>query len=111
MKRAYPNKNKPLPTGVKNIKGKVITNPEEKKFIALNHFKQRMISRPVVEEVKDIVQLGNELFDKRLDEAKTIESETFDMNELDKILKSLKTGKRKDPNNYINELFKEGDSS
>ena len=30
------------------------------------------------------------------------------MNELDNVLKSLKTGKSKDPNNYINELFKEG---
>ena len=30
------------------------------------------------------------------------------MEELDKVLKSLKNGKSKDPNNYICELFKEG---
>ena len=97
-----------MPTGVRNIKGKVITNPEEKKNITLTHFKHRMRHRPVVEEVKDIVKLGNNLFEERLRESKTKKSEPFDMKELEKVLKSLKTGKSKDPNNYICELFKEG---
>ena len=30
------------------------------------------------------------------------------MNELNKVLKSLKAGKSKDPNNYVCELFKPG---
>ena len=34
-----------------------------------------MRNRPLVEEVKDIVELGNELFDKRLNKAKTNKSE------------------------------------
>ena len=36
--KGLPQQNKPLPTGVKNIKGRVITNPEKKKkdnFISL----------------------------------------------------------------------------
>ena len=35
-------------------------------------------------------------------------SEPFDITELEKVLKSLKAGKSKDPNNYICELFKDG---
>ena len=33
MAKAYPKKTKPLPTGVKNVKGNVITNQDEKKKI------------------------------------------------------------------------------
>ena len=33
MKRAYPNKVKPIPTGVLNIEGKLITNPKEKEKV------------------------------------------------------------------------------
>ena len=31
MRKAFPRKSKPLPTGVMNVKGKVITNPKEKR--------------------------------------------------------------------------------
>ena len=34
--KAYPKKVRPVPTGVKNVHGKVITNPNEKKHITLN---------------------------------------------------------------------------
>ena len=47
MMKAYPNKTKPIPTGVKNLKGKVVTNPEERKQVTLDHFDHRMRKRPV----------------------------------------------------------------
>ena len=31
FRKAYPKKNKPIPTGVKNLKGKIVTTPEERK--------------------------------------------------------------------------------
>ena len=62
MKKAFPKKSKPLPSGVLNIIGKIITNPEEKKKVVLNHFEHRMRKRPVVEYVKEIL----DLFDKKV---------------------------------------------
>ena len=47
MKKSYPKNTRPLPTGVKNIEGKVITNPVEKKNVILDHFSHRMRKRPV----------------------------------------------------------------
>ena len=47
MKKAFPKKVKPLPTGVRNKAHKVITNPNEKKSVILDHFEHRMRERPV----------------------------------------------------------------
>ena len=44
----------------------------------------------------------------RLELTKKKKSTPFTMEELDKVLKSLKSGKSKDSNGYICELFKEG---
>ena len=38
MRKAHPKINKPLPTGVKNIKGKIVTNHIEKKKVTIKHF-------------------------------------------------------------------------
>ena len=46
FRKAYPKKSKPIPTGVKNINGKVITNPEEKKDVTKTKFEHRMKERP-----------------------------------------------------------------
>ena len=35
------------------MENKVITNPEEKKKVIIEYFKQRMKQRPVMENVKD----------------------------------------------------------
>ena len=65
MMKSFPKKSKPLPTGIMNIKGKVITNPEEKKNVRLEHFEDRMRKRPTVPEVEDIVKMNAELFQER----------------------------------------------
>ena len=107
-KKAFPKKTKPIPTGVKNVKGKVITNPKEKKKVTLAHFKHRMRKRPVKENVLEEIEENNKLFNKRLEESKKKKSPPFDMNELQDVLNSLKTGKSKDPDDYIREIFKDG---
>ena len=45
LRKSYPKKSKPLPTGILNIKGKIVTNPDEKKQVTLKHFKHRMRKR------------------------------------------------------------------
>ena len=39
LRKAYPKQVKSLPTSVKVIKGKVITNPNKKKKVSRKHFK------------------------------------------------------------------------
>ena len=50
FRKAYPKKVRPVPTGVKNVHGKVITNPNEKKLITLKHFRHRMRKRSTHED-------------------------------------------------------------
>ena len=79
MRKAYPKKNKPLSTGVKNVSGKVITNPNEKKKVILEHFTHRMRKRPVKEELEDIVLLNEQLYDERLTNARKRKTPKFEM--------------------------------
>ena len=108
LRKAFPPKSKPIPSGIKNMQGKTITNPREKEKITLDHFKHRMRKRAVKEEVKEIDKINLNLFENRLKKAKLNKSEPFKMQELEKVLKSLKCGKSRDPDQYISELFKEG---
>ena len=108
MRKAFPTKSKPLPTGVKNREGKLITNSKEKRKVTVEHFEHRMRKRKIKEEATEVDELDTQLFEKRIKEAMTNKSPVFEMKELEKVLKSLKPGKSKDPDNYICELFKEG---
>ena len=59
-------------------------------------------------EFMDIYFLKKELWDSRLKMLKSIKSQPWEMKNLDEVLKSLKTNKTADPNQMINEIFKEG---
>ena len=107
MKKAFPTKVKPLPTGVRNIENKVITNPDEKKVVILEHFKHRMRERPVKQEVKDIIHVKKELFEKRLKLDKGVRSPVYTLNELENTLNNLKSGKSRHPEHLITDVFKE----
>ena len=108
MRKTYPKKTNPIPTGVKNFEGKVITNPNERKKVTLEHFHQRMRKRKVKFDVEEEIKLNEDVFSKRVEEAETNQSAPFSMEELEKVTTKLKSGKSKDPNNLIYELFKDG---
>ena len=90
-----------------NKEGKVVTNPKEKKTIILEHFKNRLRKRPAKQEVKEIITLGEQLFQKRYKHAKGVKSPEFSMTELEFTLKSLTTGKSRDPEFLKCDIFKE----
>ena len=108
FKKAYPTKTKPLPTGVQNVEGKIITNPKEKQKVILEHFTHRMRKRPVKQEVMEILNKSEELFRKRVENAKTVKNCPFEMKELEDMLKCMKLGKSRDPENLVRDIFKEG---
>jgi hypothetical protein len=65
-----------------------------------------MRKRAIKEDIVEIRNLHEQLFNKRLNKSKYNKSAPFNMIELDKVLKSLKTGNSRDPDNLICELFK-----
>ena len=72
LRKAYPKNTHVLLTGVKNYKGKLITNPNEKKSVLLDHFQHRMRKQGVKDEIREIEKVNNELFEKRLIETKKL---------------------------------------
>ena len=62
----------------------------------------------IKDEIKEVNDMNSKLFEKRIEEARTIKSPVSNMKELEKVLKILKPGKSKNPDNYICELFKKG---
>ena len=108
MSKAYPKKSKILPTGVNNIENQIVTNPKEKKSVILDHFLERLKEKAPKEEVKNILDIGNEIFENRLKIVKKSKSSLIKMEELEIAIKSRKLGKSRDPEGMICDTFREG---
>ena len=63
-----------------------------------------MRKRKVKDEEEDLIKTEEKVFSDRVKEAKKIFSLTFEMTELNKMLKNLSTGKCKDPDNFIYDI-------
>ena len=108
IRKSFPKKILPLPTGVKNVFGKVIINQEEKKQVILEHFRHTMRKRPAQEEVKSVIKSIEALYKKRILSAQSVKSPPFRMTNLETILKSLMVGKSRYPEDMVCEIFKDG---
>ena len=62
FRKAYPKKIRPVPTGVKNIIGKVITNAMEKKDITFQHFGHRMRKRLIHRDFIEVTRIQEKTF-------------------------------------------------
>ena len=108
IKKKYFPKIKPtLPAGKKNIQKQLITNPSELKELYLQTFKYRLRHRPAQPGFESYLDIQNELFKLRLELAKQAKSAPWKMSDLDDAIKDLKTGKCRDPEGLIRELFKD----
>ena len=98
IKKKYFPKIKPsLPAGKKNIKGQLITNPAELKELYLQTFQFRLRQRKAQPGFEDLLKHQEELFQLRLELAKDEETIPWKMSDLEEALKSLKSGKCRDP--------------
>ena len=90
--------------GKKDHKGNLITNHKGLKKLYLKTYIDRLRNRPMKDgfEEKDI------LFKLRLKLCKKQKSKPWDMKDLEAAQKELKKDKSRDPNGWLNELFKEG---
>ena len=96
------------PMAKKDENGLLITSPNLLKDLYLRTYKHRLRQRSMKPELMDIFYLKEELWESRMKELLDKKSPPWKMNELEKVLKSLKNNKTRDPLGMINEIFKIG---
>ena len=105
--KVFPNKLE-HPTEKKDGAGNLITAVEPLKRLYLSTYVHRLRSRPIRDDLQDLLLLKNELWAGRLDLIKSNVSKPWTLADLEKVIKSLKNNQTRDPHGMLNELFKPG---
>ena len=90
----------------KDRKGNLITNHLGLKNLYLKTYKQRLRNRPIQTGFKEIENLKSILFNLRNKLCEGRKSDPWKMEHLENAIKTLKKNKARDPNGWINELFR-----
>ena len=104
-KKIWPNIKESLPCGKKDQFGKMVTDSEELKILYAKEFKERLRKRPVHPDFKNIQDLKDEIFELKIEKAKTNKTEDWTIKELEAVLTEIKKGKSRDPEGMSRELF------
>ena len=88
----YPKIKPVIPVAKKNLAGKIITNPHELKRLYIDHFVHRMRSRPILPGMENYQMEVEHRFDNILKMTKNIKFPDWNMQDLDKVLRSIKKG-------------------
>ena len=107
-KKLFPKNTKCLPASKKNSKGRLISSPDELKELYINTYVHRLRHRPAKPEFEELRSLKNLLCAKRLELVKMKPFQPWGIQDLEKVLKSLKMNKSRDPYSLINDIFKPG---
>ena len=103
-RKVFPKNKETLPFAKKDCDGKLVTSHQQLKELYLNTFLHRLRSRPMKKEYLRF--LKEKLWSKRLEYSKRKKTKDWKMESLDKVLKSLKNNKSRDPHGFVNEIFK-----
>ena len=96
------------PMAKKDNAGNLITSIKPLKMLYLETYVHRLRHRPMREELHDLLELKNTLWEERLNQIKNNISKCWQLCDLEKVIKSLKNNQTRDPHGMINELFKPG---
>ena len=88
--------------------GQFITSPNLLKDLYLRTYCERLRHREMLSKYEDVYEMKTELWQTLLDSCKSRKSEDWQMSDLEKVIKNLKTNKTRDPIGLINEIFKHG---
>ena len=88
--------------------GQIITSPNLLKDLYLETYSDRLSHRGMKSEYEDIFEIKTKLWEMTLELCRANKSEPWQMSDLEKVLKNLKTNKTRDPLGLINEIFKPG---
>ena len=105
LKKKFPKTLNVVPVGKIDSRGSLVTKHEDLKHLYLKTYENRMRNRPIKENLVDIKDMKNELFNIRLKIATNKKSKAWDMKDLETALRALKKDKARDPHGWINELF------
>ena len=87
-------------------KGHLITSGGKLKDLYLQTYQERLKHRTIKEGLEKHQERREEIFELRKNEAKDKIKKPWTMEQLLKVLKSLKKGKARDPLNLVNEIFR-----
>ena len=94
-RKVFPKNAETLPFAKKNFEGRMITSQKELKTLYLETFSHRLRHRPVKQSFRYLQSLKEELCYKRLEIVKNRKSKDWTIQQLKKVLSSLKAGKIK----------------
>ena len=95
-----------VPIAKYNHRGILITDIEEMKKLLILEYKQRFRKRPVRPDLIGLRERKQKVFQSLFIKANDLKCSDFTLSDLQKALSDLKDKKSRDPNGYINEIFK-----
>ena len=103
-KKMWPNKQSSLPTAKINHKGRLVSSAKDIKSALRKEYMEKLRSRPKHPMANKLIKSKTILL--KLKNALKIKSESFSMEELDLVLMNIKTGKARDADGRVREIFK-----
>ena len=101
-----PNDKGGNPVALKDKKGNMISSPEAIKKLCLEEMVERLRHRTINPDLVHLQKLKEQLCKKRIELVKHVKSAHWTVHDLEKVLKTLKNGKCRDPTGLVNELLK-----
>ena len=94
-----------LPVAKRNLFGQIISNREELKSVYLENFVFRMRSRPILPHLKNYQEEIESQFECILQLTKNRKFPDWSLDDLNKVLKTLKKSQSEDTMGIVNEIF------
>ena len=104
--KMWPKYAETLPTAKFNHNGRLTSAPVELKKLMSKEFKERLRTRPMRSDLDYLKIKKKKLFQMKLKFATENSSKQWTMVDLEQALKDLKNNKSRDPEGFINEIFK-----
>ena len=107
MNKIWPKVKPKLPTGKKNYSGVLVTESNQLKKLLEEEYKERLRERPIRPDLENLETRKKRIFQLKMNLASKNKSKLWDMSDIDKALKDLKSNRSRDPEGLINEIFKQ----
>ena len=108
VRKLFPKVLPTVPSGLRDHKGKIITQISTVKQMSIQKYQQKLRKRPVNPQIKRLMQLKEENAIRIINITRKVKTEKWSHKELSIVLSKLKNGKCRDPGGLINEIFKPG---
>ena len=103
-KKLCPYKKDP-PTAMLSLCGNLVTSAENLEKHMIEHYEKVLSNRPINPELEGLNKDKESLCSKRMEIARQNKSDPWTIEDLEIVLKHLKKGKSRDPNDHINKLY------